>query len=168
MIRSKGFTLTELLIVLALAAILATLAAPNFRDFVRSTRMTSEANSLVLGLNLARSESVKRGRRVNLSSASGDEFWTTGWAMYEDTDADGTQDGGEPSIRVGEGMDPPLTLEETVNSASFISYQSSGVLSVSPATRAFDLCESDRNGETGRQITISVTGRVSIADFDCP
>ncbi len=81
MIRSKGFTLTELLIVLALAVILATLAVPNFRDFIRSTRMTSEANSMVLGLNLARSESVKRGRRVNLSSTSGDEVWTTGWTM---------------------------------------------------------------------------------------
>jgi hypothetical protein len=55
-----------------------------------------------------------------------------------------------------------------VSSASFISYQSSGVLSVSPLTRTFDLCESDRNGESGRQITISVTGRVSIADFVCP
>lgn len=168
MIRSKGFTLIELLITVALAALLAALAAPNFSDFIRATRMTSEANSMVLALNLARSEAVKRGRRVNLSSDSGDEFWTTGWAMYEDTDGDGTQDGGEPSIRVGEGMDPPLTLEEKTASASFISYRSSGVLSVSPALRTFELCESDRNGENGRQIMISVTGRVRIADFVCP
>jgi len=165
MIRSKGFTLTELLIVLALAAILATLAAPNFRDFVRSTRMTSEANSLLLGLNLARSESVKRGQRITLSSTSTNTSWTEGWDMYDDTGVAGTKDGTDATIRVGEAIDPPLTM---TGAANVVGYQPSGVLAPVPAVFTFDLCESDRNGETGRQITISVTGRVSIADFLCP
>ncbi len=163
--RSNGFTLIELLVTLTVAAVLATIAAPNFSQFVRDTRMTSATNSMVAALNLARSDAVKRGARVNLSSVSGNTNWSAGWTMYEDTDASGAQDAGEDDIRIGDPVTAPLTV---TGSAAFVSYQSAGTLTVAPNVRTFDFCESDRTGETGRRITISATGRVNAADFVCP
>jgi type IV fimbrial biogenesis protein FimT len=163
--RTNGFTIIELLVTLAVAALLATVAAPSFSAFIRDGRMTSAANSLVVELNTARSESVKRGTRINLSAVSGNTDWSAGWTIYEDSDADGVQDAGEANIQVGDGTDAPLTI---TGDAAFISYQPAGTLTVAPATRTLTLCESDRAGETGRQITISATGRVNMADFVCP
>lgn len=58
--RQQGFTLWELMVVLAVAGIILSLAVPSFREFHRSSTMTAAANGLVSGLLIARSEAVKR------------------------------------------------------------------------------------------------------------
>jgi type IV fimbrial biogenesis protein FimT len=58
--KSAGFTLLEIMLVIALLAVLLGLAAPSFSDFVRNSRMTSKANDLLAALNLARTEAIKR------------------------------------------------------------------------------------------------------------
>ena len=63
---SRGFTLVELLIVVAIAAILLTLAAPAFNDMLARQRMEGQVNEFVTDLQYARSESVHRNRNVVL------------------------------------------------------------------------------------------------------
>jgi type IV fimbrial biogenesis protein FimT len=58
--KSSGFTLLEIMMVVALLAVLIGLAAPSFGDFVRNSRITGKANDLLGGLNLARTEAIKR------------------------------------------------------------------------------------------------------------
>ena len=69
--RNSGFTLFELIVVMALAAIFLTMGVPVFRDFIREQRIIAQTNGLVGALNLARSEATKRGVRVLICRAAG-------------------------------------------------------------------------------------------------
>ena len=97
-----GFTLIELMIVVALLAIISAFALPAFQSFIASNRLTSEANELLAGLNLARSEAVRSQRRVVLCRASATGCVTTAdgerwqrWVVFVDNDADGVFDANE-------------------------------------------------------------------------
>jgi len=95
--RIAGFTLVELMVTVAIIAILASLAAPSFSDFIRNQRIKNASFDLVSDLTYARSEAVKRNGSVTISAAGGG--WNEGWSI---TIEDGT------SIRVhspiGEGI----------------------------------------------------------------
>ena len=58
--RSRGFTLMELMIVLTLAGIILALGAPSFGEFRRNNRMAGIANDFLVGVQIARSEAIKR------------------------------------------------------------------------------------------------------------
>jgi type IV fimbrial biogenesis protein FimT len=58
--RSRGFTLFELMIVVALTGVLIGLGVPAMTQFVRSNQLTAAANDLLAAVHLARAESVKR------------------------------------------------------------------------------------------------------------
>jgi type IV fimbrial biogenesis protein FimT len=59
-----GFTLWELLVTIAIAAVVLGTAVPAFSGFVLDARLTADVNSWVLAVQLARSEAAKRGRPV--------------------------------------------------------------------------------------------------------
>lgn len=99
--KSRGFTLIELMTVVAVAAILATIAAPSFKNFVVGQRVKSAANEFTMAATLARSEAIKRNSRVGLCvSATGTSCatsggWEQGWIAYHDANANGVVDTGE-------------------------------------------------------------------------
>lgn len=90
----RGFTTLELLVVVAIAAILAAIAVPSFTPIMERWRVRQASEDMVSTLALARSEAVKRGGRVVLRrngpcSANGD--WSCGWLLFYDvpgTEAD--------------------------------------------------------------------------------
>ncbi|MCH6550161.1 MAG: prepilin-type N-terminal cleavage/methylation domain-containing protein, partial [Proteobacteria bacterium] len=59
--RTRGFTLFELMITLAVAALILSLGVPGFRNFIQNNRATTHTNDLVTALNLGRSEATRRG-----------------------------------------------------------------------------------------------------------
>nr|WP_246386293.1 GspH/FimT family pseudopilin [Halomonas campaniensis] len=61
-----GFTLIELLVTIAVLAVILTIAVPNFKSFVERGHLSSSHNSLLSGLNVARSEAVKRREVVRV------------------------------------------------------------------------------------------------------
>jgi type IV fimbrial biogenesis protein FimT len=63
-IAVKGFTLIELIVTMAVLAILMALAAPSFEMVFNSNRLTANANQLLTGLQSARMEAVRRNARV--------------------------------------------------------------------------------------------------------
>jgi len=87
---AAGFTLVELLIVLILVGILATLAAPNLRDFVTRNRMKTAASDLHFSIAFARSEAIKRNAAVTIEQNGGD--WAAGWSVKSGADTLSTQD----------------------------------------------------------------------------
>ncbi|WP_407650110.1 GspH/FimT family pseudopilin [Halomonas rhizosphaerae] len=71
--RQSGITLIELLVTVALIAIMATIGMPNFQSLLGSNRFAGDYNELMAHLHFGRSEAVKRRSdiAVNVSSSGG-------------------------------------------------------------------------------------------------
>jgi len=84
----RGFSLTELAMVMAIVAILMGIAVPSYRFVTNSYRMSSEVNGLLGDLMLARAEAIKEGQPVtvcastNGTTCSGSTSWQRGWILW--------------------------------------------------------------------------------------
>ncbi len=80
---NQGFTLVELMVTLAVAAIILAIAAPSFSQMIRDHRLITTANDFMGTMQLARSEAIRRGVQVTmLPITQGD--WTSGWNVFTD------------------------------------------------------------------------------------
>ena len=79
---SGGFTLVELIVVMAIFAILLAIGAPSYQSITTSNRITAEINGLVTHLQFARAEAVKRGQNVTVASQNGNN-WANGWLVTD-------------------------------------------------------------------------------------
>ncbi|WP_222564080.1 GspH/FimT family pseudopilin [Novilysobacter antarcticus] len=95
--RSKGFTLIELMVTIAVAAILLAIATPSFTSLINSSRLTSSANEMVATLQTARMEAVRRNTRINV--CAGCDGNANSLVAFVDANSNGNVDAGE-SIRV--------------------------------------------------------------------
>jgi len=84
-----GFTLIELIVAIAVAAILLTVAVPSLTDLIRNNRVTGQTNELVAMINFARNEAIRRNGSVDVVLTSEADGW-----------------GGEVEDPLGSGADP--------------------------------------------------------------
>ena len=90
-VRRAGFTLIELMVVVALISIMLVIAVPSFASFISNYRVTGATNDFLQGITLTRTEALKRSRRVLMlprdatgaPSATGN--WKNGWAIFAHT-----------------------------------------------------------------------------------
>jgi len=78
--RTRGFTLIELMVTLAILVVLLGLAVPSFRGFIGSQKVKSGTYELMTSLVLARSEAVKRNANVTITPTSS-AAWASGWTV---------------------------------------------------------------------------------------
>ncbi len=159
--KYRGFTLIELMITLAIAAILLTVGVPSFNQVIKNSRLSTQANSLVTALNLGRSEAVKRGQAVTICKSANSTScvgnWNSsqnGWIVFVDTDNDGTVDAGELILRVFNALKGGNTLKY---SRARVTYNGQG--NAPGLNGTFVLCD-DRGISEAKGEIVSTTGRV--------
>ncbi len=156
--RFRGITLVELLVALAVAAILLAVGVPMLRDFILNNRLTTHANTLATSLALARAEAVRRNTPVAIAPVASD--WSKGWTVGVDANGDGTIDG---EVVRSEGPAPDgVTVGASATAA--IVFRVSGLAS---RAESFRICDA-RSGETGREVTLLTTGRAEVRPYACP
>lgn len=77
---TNGFTVVEIMVVLAILGVVMAIAAPSYNSMVASQRVRAVAAELHATLLLARSEAIKRGATVRVRPAD-DEEWADGWLL---------------------------------------------------------------------------------------
>src|SRR5262245_17906118 len=89
---SRGFTLIELMITIAVLAIGSALAYPSFSGAIKSNRVATATNSFIAAFNLARSEAIRSNRRGGVCPSTDGQGcdgtdWNAGYMAYEDVDS---------------------------------------------------------------------------------
>ncbi|WP_456445314.1 GspH/FimT family pseudopilin [Thiolapillus sp.] len=161
----QGFTLLEVLIAVAVLAVLAALAAPNFRTMMDRNAVTTQANELMSNILLARSEAVKRDQRVVIRRAGG---WKDRVVVFADANNNDTYQPATDGPLIVDHRSPGNTVTITGNgaTATFIRYNSRGRAvtaggnNFTPGSDYFTL---SKNGQT-RYISFSPTGRPRVQE----
>jgi type IV fimbrial biogenesis protein FimT len=88
-LRQSGFSLIELLAVMAIAAVLLATGAPGLRDLIRTQQLKTASGDLFAAIGLARAQALARGELVTvLPKGAGGADWRRGWTVFIDRDGD--------------------------------------------------------------------------------
>ena len=156
---SRGFTLVELMVTLAVLAILMVAAVPAFSDFFDKSRLKGAAGDLVSFIGDVRTESVKRNRDVNVAFGG----TVTDWCIGANGAGESTAAGAEIPVAAACDCTAASTCQVAGLQKTLASSAYSGVkLSVIPAAFTFD----SRLGEVSPLGTTTVTLTSPSGSFD--
>ena len=141
--RQAGFTLAELLIVVAIIGILGAFAVPSFNNMMVNERIKSASFDVTAALTQARSEAIKQNGAVTITPTSGTAAWAGGWTVTGPDTAVITSQGAYPSSITITGSSTSIVYNRSGRAASAGSLQ---------------LASSTAGTTSPRCITIGLTG----------
>jgi type IV fimbrial biogenesis protein FimT len=150
--RASGFTLIELMVVLAIIVILGAAAAPSFSAMIANQRARAASTDLYAALTLARSEAIKRNLPVSLVPVSADN-WSAGWRIPNPSDS------GHPILVHG------ALANGTITGPASVLYLANGRVRAD-ALPAFDV--SFPAASVPRCVQVDLGGRVMTTATRCP
>ena len=154
--RSRGFTVIEAMVVVAIIAIMAGFALPAMNQLIRTQKVRSISYDLFADLTYARAEAIARGHNVGIASRSGGSDWgTEGWFIRDLTTGDQLRDQG-PSAK---------GVSFTSNSNSLV-FQPTGRIAgnISFTVKPVETAPDDQK----RCIRITPSGRPNTTTGVCP
>lgn len=184
----RAFTLIELMVTIAVLAILVSLAAPAIRSIIQNNRVTSQTNEFVGFLHGARSEALRLRAPVSVcpgnvqaATAICGTDWTAGWFLYIDSQAVGATATGIGTLQRTSSR-PAADMTHTWNgSRNFIRFLPDGTIDPvslptgsgggpgsAPPEPRFDLTITGCRRDNARRVVLSRTGRVGVERRACP
>ena len=170
---AKGFTLIELMVTVALVAILMAVAVPSVTTFQRNAQLTSFSNTLLSAINAARGEAMKRGQSAMVVPVDGSN-WRNGWVVFVDLDrSQAFIETSDFTILKREALPSYLEITATGTAAAsppYIMFDASGYAKTKaggfPGNQSFSIKRNDTSGADEfaqtRRIKIASTGRVRL------
>ena len=167
-IADRGFTFIEIMIALVVFGVLLTAAVPAYRDWIAAQQLANHAHFITDTLDLARSEAIKHGNRVNLCKSgdrrqcTDDGDWEQGWLLFVDENRSGQVDDDtvvlhrEGAARDGITMRGNRPVEDYV---SFTSLGHARLLSGALQMGTFVICKS---GQNALKVVLANSGRARI------
>ena len=162
-----AYTLLELMVTLAIVAILASVAVPSYNGMMNNSRQSAALNLFLGELHFARSEAVKRSRQVMVCAAnatsddcSGTDSWDQGWLIFIDDDRDDTFDSGEQLLRIADPVNTRLDFTPSTDVTTRVRYRPNGI---SLDSGSFTVCD-DRGADNAKAVVINVTGRPQVSE----
>lgn len=176
--RNHGFTLIELMVTLAVLAVVLTIAAPSFQEMIDRNRARSTADGLVTALVTARTEAVSRNEVVTLCpSANGTSCttgasvdWQNGWLLFEDGT---TTYSGDPSvdadarIKIFDKPHSAMLISVTPVAAGFVRFMPTGMKAGVNNVITFHLQPEDCKPGMAWDVTVAVSGHAAVEAGDC-
>lgn len=164
---ARGFTLIELMVAVAILAVLAALAAPSFNEAILSNRLASYVNTFAASARLARSEAGKRGATVVMcrsadgASCASTGGWQQGWILWRDANDNAAVDADE-IIQKQQALAPEYHFTGNAYSLDFLA-DGSTLITGGGSPITLSLCRAlPEPGRQGRTLRLAATGRMSI------
>ena len=172
---ARGFTTVELLVTLAIAAIVLGLGIPSLRDFMTANRLTSNVNSMVALINYARSEAIARNQVVVICpKTNGADTCVNSqyWAEYEilafvDTNANNQRNSGEPILKTIPAMDSTSSIFRMNKSGShqYMTFETLGYSRETATISIYNEGDAAYQFKYGRTLCVSKPGRVRAISY---
>lgn len=150
---ARGFTLPELLVVVAIGGILLAAGLPSMGEFVHAQRVKTASFDLYSSLVFARSEAITRNSTVKMEPIDG--YWTKGWTIKDSSG----------NLLRELGAVPNITITLVPTSATHIEFRGSGRLN-SAIKPQFELSSTGSTPQS-RCITIDLSGRPTTTTTVC-
>ncbi|MES2673270.1 MAG: GspH/FimT family pseudopilin [Pseudomonadota bacterium] len=178
--KQNGFTLIELMVTLAVLAIVIAVGIPSFSRQINNNRSLTLGNDLVAALNFARLEAVKRGKRVSICPSTDGATcltsadWAKGWMVFEDgATSDGAALDIKTPLKQWSDMNAKAVISATASAAiDYVRFTGIGMLArtsntdVSP--RVFVVHATGCSGNSKSTITVGLAGMNSSTKTACP
>lgn len=155
----KGFSLVELMVTVAIVAILAGVAAPAMQGMIIQSRLSGQTNDLVSAIQFARGEAIKRNQPVRLcrtensgaAVCSGAGRWEN-WVVLNSNDT---------VLRQGSVGDS-LRLSSTLGNGT-LTFAPNGISNIiANVADTLTLCSPDASSSNTRQIQVGIVGRSTL------
>lgn len=161
--RPAGFTLVEMIVTLAITALVVAVAAPALSNWMGAQAALGNADELAGTLRFARSEAIKRSQAVTVCASSDgqecDDDWATGWVVIA---------GGQ----VLRAQNAPHSVEQVAADASEVSFTSNGLASLGGESElVFGFMPKGGGDSQQVDLHLSSTGKVCVhrnSDEDNP
>jgi type IV fimbrial biogenesis protein FimT len=166
----SGVTLTELVVVMAIAGVLIGIGMPSYRYVTNSNRMSSEVNALLGDMQYTRSEALREGRTVvvcissNGTSCAGGttNTWQSGWIVFPDINGDGAVSGGESVLRVQTALSGTDVFKDSAGTLTQVRFNREGfAIGLPNAGSLLVLRESTANQSWTRCLSITLVGMLT-------